>query len=49
MGGPNYIVAGRYEDRFVRTDAGWRIAHRALIVMWMDGNRAVVYPDPQVG
>ena len=44
VGGPNYIVAGRYEDRFVRTEAGWRIAHRALIVMWMDGNRAVVYP-----
>ena len=31
IGGPNYIVAGRYEDRFVRTDAGWRIAHRTLI------------------
>ncbi len=37
-GGPNYIVAGRYEDRLVRTDVGWRIAHRTLVVMWTDGN-----------
>ena len=43
-GGPNYIVAGRYEDRLVRTDAGWRIAHRTLTVMWTDGNLAVVRP-----
>lgn len=40
-GGPNYIVAGRYEDRLVRTDAGWRIAHRTLVVMWTEGNLAV--------
>jgi hypothetical protein len=40
-GGPNYIVAGRYEDRLVRTAAGWRIAHRTLVVMWTDGNLAV--------
>ena len=44
-GGPNYIVAGRYEDRLVRTDAGWRIAHRTLTVMWTDGNVAVAHPD----
>lgn len=41
-GGPNYVVAGRYEDRLVRTAAGWRIAHRTLTVMWTDGNVAVV-------
>jgi ketosteroid isomerase-like protein len=41
-GGPNYVVAGRYEDRFVRTDAGWRIAERRLVVMWTEGNRGVV-------
>ncbi len=40
-GGPNYIVAGRYEDRLVRTDGGWRIAHRTLVVMWTEGNLAV--------
>ena len=43
-GGPNYMVAGRYEDRLQRTDDGWRIAHRTLTVMWTDGNIAVVHP-----
>ncbi len=41
IGGPNYIVAGRYEDRLTRTAAGWRIVHRTLVVMWTDGNLAV--------
>jgi ketosteroid isomerase-like protein len=44
-GGPNYIVAGRYEDRLVRTAAGWRIAHRTLTVMWTEGNLEVIRPD----
>jgi hypothetical protein len=43
--GPNYIVAGRYEDRFVRADAGWRMAHRTLVVMWTDGNVGVARGD----
>jgi len=43
-GGENFIVAGRYEDRFVRTPVGWRIAHRSLITMWTDGNLAVIRP-----
>ena len=43
-GGPNYIVAGIYEDRLMRTAAGWRIAHRTLSVMWTEGNLAVVRP-----
>lgn len=42
VAGPNYIVAGRYEDRLVRNDAGWRIAHRTLTVMWTDGNLEAV-------
>jgi 3-phenylpropionate/cinnamic acid dioxygenase small subunit len=45
VGGPNYIVAGRYEDRFVRTDAGWRIEYRRLAVMWTDGNVGAVHGD----
>lgn len=45
VGGPNYIVAGRYEDRFVRTPQGWRITHRTLVVMWTEGNVAVAHPD----
>ena len=43
--GVNYIVAGRYEDRLTRTDAGWRIVHRTLVVMWTEGNLAVVRGD----
>lgn len=43
--GPHYVVAGRYVDRFVRTDAGWRIVHRDLEVMWTEGNVAVVRGD----
>jgi ketosteroid isomerase-like protein len=43
-GSPNYVVAGRYDDRLTRTDDGWRIAHRTLTVMWTDGNLAVVHP-----
>lgn len=41
-GGSHYVVAGRYEDRLVRTPDGWRIAHRELIVMWTEGNLAVI-------
>ena len=44
-GGPNYIVAGRYEDRLVRTPDGWRIRHRTLTVMWTDGNVTVAHPE----
>lgn len=41
---PHYIVAGRYEDRVVRTPHGWRIAHRTITVMWTEGNPAVTRP-----
>ena len=41
-GGPNFVVAGRYEDELVRTPAGWRIARRVLTSMWTEGNTAVV-------
>jgi ketosteroid isomerase-like protein len=41
-GGDNYLFAGRYEDRFVRTPDGWRIEHRALIRMWTEGNVEVL-------
>ena len=42
---PNYIVGGRYEDDLVRTAAGWRIAHRRLVIQWNDGNPAVIRPE----
>jgi ketosteroid isomerase-like protein len=43
-GSPNYIVAGRYLDRLVRTAEGWRIQRRDLLVDWTDGNVLVVRP-----
>jgi len=43
-GSPNYMIAGRYEDRVQRTPDGWRLAHRTLTVMWSEGNLAVVRP-----
>jgi hypothetical protein len=46
VGGPNYIVAGRYEDELVRTPAGWRIARRRLVTIWTEGNLNVVRGDP---
>jgi ketosteroid isomerase-like protein len=42
--GPLYTVAGRYDDRFVRTNRGWRIASRTLTVMWTLGNESVLSP-----
>lgn len=44
VGGPNYVVAGRYQDRLVRTTQGWRIERRDLFVDWTDGNVNVVRP-----
>jgi hypothetical protein len=40
-GGPNFIIAGRYEDELKRTPDGWRIVFRKLTVMWTDGNPRV--------
>jgi 3-phenylpropionate/cinnamic acid dioxygenase small subunit len=40
-GGDNFIVAGYYDDRVVRTPDGWRIAHRLMQQTWTDGNPAV--------
>jgi hypothetical protein len=40
-GGPNFIIAGRYEDELRRTADGWRITFRRLVVMWTDGNPGV--------
>lgn len=41
-GGDNFIVGGYYDDRFVRTPAGWRIAHRTMQQLWVEGNLDVV-------
>ena len=37
-GGHAYLVGGSYKDRLVRSNVGWRIAHRQLIPAWSDGN-----------
>ncbi len=34
---PVYRVIGSYQDRLVRTDAGWRITHRDLVVERREG------------
>jgi ketosteroid isomerase-like protein len=41
-GGDNFMIAGRYLDRFVRTGEGWRIRQRRLEGIWTDGNPAVI-------
>ncbi len=33
-----FTVTGTYTDRYVRTDAGWRIAHRKLTLVTQAGN-----------
>ncbi len=43
--GALFMVAGRYDDRFVRTPDGWRIEHRELTVLWTDGDPAVLQRD----
>jgi 3-phenylpropionate/cinnamic acid dioxygenase small subunit len=48
-GGDTYVIAGRYADRLVRLDEGWRIAERQQTYLWRDGNRAVVTRPPQTG
>ncbi len=40
-GGSLYTVGARYEDRYVKTAAGWRIAERRIVPLWTEGNRAV--------
>jgi len=43
-GGPHLTIAGIYIDELVRTEAGWRIRHRTLRVVWTEGNDKVTKP-----
>jgi ketosteroid isomerase-like protein len=45
-GGKHLLLGGRYADRLVHTEDGWRIADRALRVMWSAGNEAVLANSP---
>ena len=40
-GGEKHVIAGRYADRFARTQDGWRIRERRLDRWWTAGNPAV--------
>jgi hypothetical protein len=37
-----FTLNGRYDDRCVRTDDGWRIAGKRLTVLWATGDRDVL-------
>jgi 3-phenylpropionate/cinnamic acid dioxygenase small subunit len=41
-GGPNFVIAGTYRDRHVKTSEGWRIARRELSTAWSEGNLQVI-------
>ncbi len=41
-GGDNLLIGGIYEDRLVRTAAGWRISHRTMRETWREGNLQVI-------
>jgi SnoaL-like protein len=40
-GGDSITGGGRYVDRVVRTDAGWRIRTREVQNMWRNGNMGI--------
>ena len=46
-GGSNYVIGGRYTDELVRTQQGWRIAHRELAFVWTEGNSSVLGHNPR--
>jgi 3-phenylpropionate/cinnamic acid dioxygenase small subunit len=46
QGGPLFEVAGSYHDELTRSDDGWRIHKRKMVVAWHDGNPRVLQPDP---
>lgn len=41
-----YECMGRYQDRWTQTPRGWRIVHRAMIVILEFGSRKVLGPAP---
>lgn len=41
-GGGTLTVGARYDDRMVRTAAGWRIAERRTKGLWTQGNRTIL-------
>ncbi len=41
-GGEDFTLHARYHDRLVRTSAGWKIAGLRLVVLFTEGNLAIV-------
>lgn len=39
--GKKLLIGARYEDECVRTTDGWRIAKRAIIPMWTEGEGSI--------
>ena len=46
--GELFTVGGHYEDRVVRTDAGWQLESKVLRVTWTGGNSGVFADSPSV-
>lgn len=44
-GGDCWTSEGWYEDQWLRTDAGWRIARRQSWELWGEGNPAIIGVD----
>ena len=47
-GGNMFESGGWYDDRLVRTPAGWRISHRVCRMVWAGGNPVVLQTMPGV-
>jgi hypothetical protein len=41
-GGDTLLIGGVYDDELARGPEGWRITHRVMRQVWIDGNPAVV-------
>lgn len=39
---PLFVMGGHYEDKLVRTEAGWRIRDRLLVNAWFTGDRGAI-------
>jgi hypothetical protein len=40
--GELYMIGGRYDEAYVKTEAGWRVARRDAHQMWAQGNLDVL-------
>lgn len=49
QGDNSYVLGGYYDDRLVRTDAGWKICAVTLNVLWHRGNRHIMTLATEVG